>query len=142
MVEIIIKKINDKAILPTYAHENDAGMDLCSIEKKELPPNESTLVKTGLIVELPTGTEAQIRPRSGLALKHQITVLNSPGTIDSGYRGEIGVILINHGEKTFIIEEGMKVAQMIVKPIMKINIIQKTDLTETSRGKKGFGSSD
>ena len=96
-----IKRINDKARLPQYAHPGDAGLDLYSVENIEIDPKDTALVKTGIIIELPEENEAQVRPRSGLALKNQITVLNTPGTIDEGYRGEIGVILINHGKETF-----------------------------------------
>ncbi|MCB0832251.1 MAG: dUTP diphosphatase, partial [Bacteroidetes bacterium] len=104
-----------------------------------LAPGQSALVKTGLTIELPDGTEAQIRPRSGLALNHQLTVLNSPGTIDHGYRGEVGVILMNHGTKSFEIEPGMKIAQMVIAPVMNVNI-EEADLTESRRGEGGFGS--
>lgn len=141
MADLKIKILSSKAIIPKYAHENDAGLDLFSIENKILLSGESLLVRTGIAIELPPNTEAQIRPRSGLALNHQITVLNSPGTIDNDYRGEIGVILINHGKNNFKIEEGMRIAQMVVKPILKLNIICDDKLTITPRGAKGFGSS-
>jgi len=129
-----------KAILPRYAHPGDAGLDLFSIEKKKIPPSHSALIHTGLIIELPQNTEAQIRPRSGLALNHQITLLNTPGTIDYGYRGEIMVIMINHGNDAFVVEEGMKIAQMVIKPILPVNVIRVDELSTTSRGKGGFGS--
>lgn len=103
-------------------------------------PGESKLIGTGIVIELPENTEAQIRPRSGLALKHQITVLNSPGTIDHGYRGQVGVILINHGKKPFPVESGMKIAQMIIAPVMSVNVVDTKALTETKRGEGGFGS--
>ena len=109
-----IKKLRENAKLPEYAHPGDAGMDLFSAQEILINPGESALVATGIAIELPRGTEAQVRPRSGLALKHQITVLNTPGTIDEGYRGEIGVILINHGRQVFKVEEGMKIAQMVI----------------------------
>lgn len=141
MFDLKIKFISSKAIIPSYAHENDAGLDLFSIENQRLHPGESLLIRTGIIIELPKNTEAQIRPRSGLALKHQVTVLNTPGTIDSNYRGEIGVILINHGKNVFKIEEGMRIAQMVVKPILKINVVCDDMLSATQRGDKGFGSS-
>jgi len=141
MIEIKVKFIDNRAILPSYAHEDDAGLDLYSIDEKVLLPNESSLIRTGLVIELPPGLEAQIRPRSGLSLKHQITVLNSPGTVDSGYRGEIGVILINHGKKEFRIDPGMRIAQIVIKPVLKANVIEDSNITSTSRGKNGFGSS-
>lgn len=141
MINIKVKRISKDAVIPSYAHENDSGMDLFSIETKKIASHNSALIKTGIIIELPKCTEAQIRPRSGLALKHQITVLNSPGTIDSGFRGEIGVILINHGKKTFEVEKGMKIAQIVIKEVKKVSVIEVDDLTNSSRGEKGFGSS-
>jgi len=112
-MEIKILKLNSAAILPIYAHPGDTGLDLFSVETIEILPGETQLVKTGIAIALPPNTEAQIRPRSGLALKHSVTVLNSPGTIDAGYRGEIGIILINHGKKSFHIVPGSKIAQMV-----------------------------
>jgi len=139
-MQLKIKLINDKAQLPRYAHDGDAGLDLFSVENKELEPGESALIGTGLVIQLPLNTEAQIRPRSGLALKHQVTLLNTPGTIDYGYRGEVKVIMINHGKKNFVVEEGMKIAQMVVKPILPVDVVQVDQLSETSRGDGGFGS--
>lgn len=137
-----IKRISDKAVLPNYAHEGDAGLDLYAVKELILKPGERGLVHTGIQIELPKNTEAQIRPRSGLALKHGITTLNSPGTIDEGYRGEIGVILINHSGETFTIEEGMKIAQMVVKPVVKVEITEVEELSDdTERKENGFGSS-
>src|SRR5690554_5095133 len=112
--KLLINLIHEDAKLPYRANEGDAGLDLFSIEEQIINPGESALVRTGLQIELPKGTEAQIRPRSGLALKHSITVLNSPGTIDEGYRGEIKVILINHGKEEFKIEKHMRIAQMVI----------------------------
>jgi dUTP pyrophosphatase len=117
-----IKRINDKARLPQYAQPGDAGLGLYSVESIDINPGDIALVKTGIIIELPEETEAQVRPRSGLALKYQVTVLNTPGTIDEGYRGEIGVILINHGKETFKVEEGMKIAQMVIKPVLRVHV--------------------
>lgn len=139
-MDLKIKKINELAILPRYAHAGDAGMDLFSIEDKEIASGETTLIRTGLKIELPKNTEAQIRPRSGLALKNSITVLNTPGTIDEGYRGEIGVILINHSKNIFKVEKHMKIAQMLIKPIIRVNIIEVDKLSETERAEAGFGS--
>ena len=136
-----IKKINDKAIIPSYAHEGDAGLDLYAVQELTLNPGGRGLVHTGIQIELPENTEAQIRPRSGLALKNGITTLNSPGTIDEGYRGEIGVILINHSNEVFKIEQGMKIAQMVIKPVFKVKIIETSELSESERNEKGFGSS-
>jgi dUTP pyrophosphatase len=139
-MKIKIKRLSNDAILPSFAHPGDAGMDLCSIEDKILKPSESALIKTGLSVELPPNTEAQVRPRSGLAYKNAVTVLNSPGTIDEGYRGEIGVILINHGKDDFHIQKGMRIAQMVIKPILEVTIEEITELSGTTRGEGGFGS--
>ena len=137
-----IKRISDKAVLPNYAHEGDAGLDLYAVKELILKSGERGLVHTGIQIELPKNTEAQIRPRSGLALKHGITTLNSPGTIDEGYRGEIGVILINHSGETFKIEECMKIAQMVVKPVVKVEITEVEELSDdTERKENGFGSS-
>ena len=135
-----IKLLKEDAKLPQYAHKNDAGMDLFSTEDKIISPGEHVLISTGISIELPQNTEAQIRPRSGLALKNGITVLNTPGTIDEGYRGEIGIILINHGKKSFKVEKGMKIAQMVIKPILKVNIEKVQVLSESQRGEGGFGS--
>lgn len=136
-----VKLMNDDARLPYRAHEGDAGLDLFSIEEKIIKAGEAGLVRTGLQIELPKGTEAQIRPRSGLALKHSITVLNSPGTIDEGYRGEIQIILINHGKENFKIEKQMRIAQMVIAPVLKVNIIETENLSDSVRLEGGFGSS-
>ena len=135
-----IIKLNQQAITPKYEHENDSGLDLVSIETVDIPAGDSKLIKTGISIELPPNTEAQIRPRSGLALKHQITVLNTPGTIDEGYRGEIGVILINHGKTSFKVTQGMRIAQMVIAPVIRVNIEEVEQLSDTIRGKGGFGS--
>lgn len=136
-----IKKVHDKAIIPSYAHEGDAGLDLYAVNELILNPGERGLVHTGIQIELPKNTEAQIRPRSGLALKNGITTLNSPGTIDEGYRGEIGVILINHSNEEFKVEQGMKIAQMVIKPVFRVDIIETLELSDSERSEKGFGSS-
>ena len=136
-----IKLMNNDSILPSYANKGDAGLDLFSVEEKVIQPGQTALIHTGIAIELPEGTEAQIRPRSGLALKHSVTLLNSPGTIDSGYRGEIKVIVINHGNKEFLIEKRMKIAQMVVKPILFVNLIEVDELEKSDRGNRGFGSS-
>jgi len=98
-------------------------------------------VGTGIAIELPPETEAQVRPRSGLALRHQITVLNAPGTVDEGYRGEVGVILINHGRETFQVSAGMKIAQLVVKPTLRVSVVEVPELNASARGTGGFGSS-
>ena len=138
--EVKVKKLVPHAVLPSYAHPGDAGLDLCAAERAELEPGCSAMVKTGIAIELPPGTEGQVRPRSGLARKHQVTVLNTPGTVDEGYRGEVGVILINHGTSTFTVEPGARIAQMVVKPVLRVAVREVNDLTDTSRGAGGFGS--
>jgi dUTP pyrophosphatase len=135
-----VLKLNKLAIQPRYEHPDDSGLDLFSIEELEIPTGESRLVHTGISVELPSGTEAQIRPKSGLALNYQVTVLNTPGTVDEGYRGEIGVILINHGKNPFRITKGMKIAQMVITPVIHVEIEEVDSLSGTLRSTAGFGS--
>ena len=139
-MKIKILKLDESATIPNYSHPGDAGLDLFSIEEQIILPGETKLIHTGIAIALPTGTEAQIRPRSGLALKHSITVLNSPGTIDAGYRGEIGVILINHGKDPFQVLSGMKIAQMVITSVINAEIATVENLSSTSRGTGGFGS--
>lgn len=138
--QLKVKLLSKNACAPSYAHVGDAGLDLFASEAKTIPPGESALVPTGIAIQLPPGMEAQVRPRSGLALKHQITVLNSPGTIDEGYRGEIGVILINHSKKIFHVDTGMKIAQMVIQPVIRVTVEASEELDITTRGDKGFGS--
>ena len=140
-LEVKIKRIHDDALLPMQANLGDAGMDLYSIETALIPSGEAKLIPTGLQIELPKGTEAQIRPRSGLALKYSVTVLNSPGTIDEGYRGEIGVIIINHGKETFIVEKSMRIAQMVIQTVPVVQLTEVNELSQSERGSSGFGSS-
>lgn len=133
----------DGVELPNYASADSAGADVRAYLKEDisLMPGASVLIPTGLRMAIPTGYEVQIRPRSGLALKHQVTVLNTPGTIDADYRGEIGVILINHGKEPFVIKPGMRIAQMIVAPIVQANFVIVDMLATTERGAGGFGHS-
>ena len=144
MIIIPIKQLpgTDDLPLPRYATEDSAGMDLMAAnsEAMVLAKGKRILVKTGISLALPKGYEAQIRPRSGLALKHGITVLNTPGTIDADYRGEIAVILINLGEEDFIISRGMRIAQMIIGSYHKVTFKAVEDLEQTDRGNSGFGS--
>jgi len=141
MIDIKMKRISEEAVIPCYAHKGDAGMDLYSIEEKVISPGETALIHTGIQIELPEFTEAQIRPRSGLALKHSVTVLNSPGTIDEGYRGEICIILINHGREIFKVEKQMRIAQMVIARFIHANINEAVELNSSERAEKGFGSS-
>ena len=134
------KRVHPDAVLPSYAHPSDAGMDVRSVEDLTLAPGKRALVHTGLVMLLPPQYEAQVRPRSGLALKNGVTVLNSPGTIDSGYRGEIGVILINLGETDFVVRKGDKVAQLVIAPVTQPEVAEVSEIDETDRGSSGFGS--
>ena len=134
------KKVHPDAVLPSYAHPSDAGMDVRSVEDLVLAPGRRALVHTGLVMLLPPGYEAQVRPRSGLALKSGVTVLNTPGTIDSGYRGEVGVILINLGDSEFQVRKGDKVAQLVIAPVTQPEIAEADAVDETDRGAGGFGS--
>lgn len=133
-------RIHPAAVLPAYARPGDAGMDVCACEAASLLPGERKLVKTGLVMELPHGTEAQMRPRSGLALKNGVTLLNTPGTIDEGYRGEVGVILINLGQEPFEVLPGMRIAQMVISPVLRVDAVEVAEVSGTSRGAGGFGS--
>ena len=135
-----IRRIDPAAQLPTYAHPGDAGMDVRSLETVTLAPGARSLVRTGLVFQLPPDAEAQVRPRSGLALRHGVTVLNAPGTIDAGYRGEVGVVLVNLGEAPFTVEKGMKVAQVVVAPVVRAAIVEVSETDATERGADGFGS--
>jgi len=140
MPAVKVKKLLPEAQTPKYAKVGDAGADLCSTVHKTLEPGESAMVPTGIAIELPEGYEAQVRPRSGLAYKNQITVLNTPGTVDEGYRGEVGVILINHGKWAFSIKPGDRIAQLVIKPVEQAEFIVVEELSEADRGTGGFGS--
>ena len=142
MTEILIKRLSKAVSLPKYETVGSSGVDLAAnvSENIEIKPGQTEVIPTGLAVSIPKNFEIQIRPRSGLAAKNQITVLNTPGTIDADYRGEIKVILINHGNKNFIVEKGLRVAQMVVCPIIKANLKEVETLDETHCGSGGFGS--
>ncbi|MBN1632536.1 MAG: dUTP diphosphatase [Ignavibacteria bacterium] len=129
-------------ITPQYQSDDSAGMDLCSASRQKIiiPTGETRLIPTNIVLEIPKGYEGQIRPRSGLALKHNITVLNSPGTIDSDYRGEIKILLINHGKDDFEVKFGDRIAQLIITKYERVNLVPAQRLTETSRGQGGYGS--
>ena len=126
--------------LPAYETEHAAGMDLRAAEDAILAPGARATVATGFAIALPHGFEAQVRPRSGLAARHGVTVLNSPGTIDADYRGEIKVILINHGEASFAVKRGDRIAQMIISPVTRVRFAEQSELSSTARGAGGFGS--
>ena len=142
MVKVLVKKLNSKVKLPSYKTEGSSGMDLVAFidEPIEIKPNSSALIPTGLSIAIPEDCEVQIRPRSGLAAKSNISVLNTPGTIDSDYRGELKVILFNHGNKEFIVKNDERIAQMVLTPILKVDFEEVDSLPDTVRGAGGFGS--
>ncbi len=142
MVKVLIKKLNPSVQLPSYKTNGASGMDLMAwLEKPiNLEPGKSCLVPTGLSVAFPKEYEIQIRPRSGLAAKNNISVLNTPGTIDSDYRGEVKIILFNHGNENFIINKNDRIAQMVLTPIIKMELDETSELPDSVRGEGGFGS--
>ena len=142
MTEILIKRLSDKVVLPKYETEGSSGLDLAAHinESVEIKPGSTAIIPTGLAVSIPKNFEIQIRPRSGLAAKNQITVLNTPGTIDADYRGELKVILINLGAKSFLVENGARIAQIVLCPVVKANLKEVKTLDDTKRGSGGFGS--
>ncbi|MDN3506924.1 MAG: dUTP diphosphatase [Simkaniaceae bacterium] len=133
--------IDDEALIPFYGSELAAGADLKSASREEITigPGKTELVPTGIRMEIPDGFEIQIRPRSGLAFKHQVTVLNTPGTIDADYRGEVKVLLINHGLEPFIVSFGMRIAQMVLAPVLQADFQVESSLVNSARGEGGFG---
>ncbi len=142
MIKVLIKKLNSSVKLPSYKTNGASGMDLMAwIEKPiNLEPGKSCLVPTGLSVAFPKEYEIQIRPRSGLAAKNNISILNTPGTIDSDYRGEVKIILFNHGNENFIINKNDRIAQMVLTPIIKMELEETSELPDSIRGEGGFGS--
>ena len=142
MAKVLIKKLNSAVELPAYKTNGASGMDLMALIKESinLKPNSSCIVPTGLAVAFSRDFEIQIRPRSGLAAKNSISILNTPGTIDSDYRGEIKIILFNHGKSDFLINNKDRIAQMILTPIIKMELQEADELPETVRGEGGFGS--
>lgn len=139
-LNVKVKRLREGAIIPAYQTSEAAGFDLCSIENKVVKASERAVVKTGLAFALPKGYELQVRPRSGLALKNGITLLNTPGTIDSDYRGEIMIILINTSKEDFTVKAGDRIAQGVIKEILQADFSETDELDETDRGEKGFGS--
>jgi dUTP pyrophosphatase len=139
-VQIRVKRLNPEAKIPKAARRGDVAFDLYSIIDYELQPSERYAVPTGIAVEIPIGYEGQVRPRSGLALKEGITVLNTPGTIDSGYRGEVKTIMINHGNTPFQITRGMRISQLAIRPVPEVEFIEVDEISNTDRGEGGFGS--
>jgi dUTP pyrophosphatase len=142
MTEILIKRLSKDVALPKYETEGSSGLDLAANTQKQIKilPGKSEIISTGLAVAIPKNFEIQIRPRSGLAAKSQISVLNTPGTIDADYRGELKVILINLSDKVFVVEKGLRIAQMVLCPIVKATLKEVTKLENTERSSGGFGS--
>ena len=142
MIKVLVKKLNSKVQLPKYKTSGSSGMDLMALIEKpiKIKPQESVLIPTGITIAIPEDTEVQIRPRSGLAAKSNISVLNTPGTIDSDYRGEIKIILFNHGKEEFTVNNNDRVAQMVLMPILKAEFEEVENLPKTLRGSEGFGS--
>ena len=142
MVKVLVKKLDPKVKLPSYKTEGSSGMDIIAFTDKpiKINPNTSALIPTGLSLAIPKDMEIQIRPRSGLAINSNIGVLNAPGTIDSDYRGEIKVILFNHSNKEFIVNNNERIAQMILAPVLKVDFEEVSDLPDSARGSGGFGS--
>ena len=142
MTKILIKRLSKEVPLPKYETSGSSGMDLAANINAniDINPGKTAIIPTGLALSIPKGFEVQIRPRSGLAAKQKISVLNTPGTIDADYRGEIKVILINLGEESFKVEKGLRIAQMVVCPVVQAQLEEVDDLNETERGKGGFGS--
>jgi dUTP pyrophosphatase len=142
MIELPILRLHSAAVVPARAYEGDAGLDLAACERVELAPGERALVGTGLAVAIPEGHAGFVQPRSGLASKHGITIVNTPGLVDSGYRGEIRVALLNTDlRETFVVEAGMRIAQLVIVPLPDVELIEVDVLPESERGVRGFGSS-
>ena len=142
MVKVSVKKLSSKVQLPKYKTDGSSGMDLMALIEQpiKIKPQESVLIPTGITIAIPEDTEVQIRPRSGLAVKSNVSVLNTPGTIDSDYRGEIKIILFNHGKEEFTVNNNDRVAQMVLMPILKAEFEEVENLQKTLRGSEGFGS--
>ena len=139
-VKVRVKRLTPDAKIPKAAKAGDVAFDLYSTIDYELRPRERFAVPTGIAVEIPPGYEGQVRPRSGLALKEGVTVLNTPGTVDSGYRGEIKTIMINHNEESFMVTKGMRISQLAIRPVPEVEFIEVEELSDTERGEGGFGS--
>lgn len=135
-----VQRLRPEAIIPRYQTADAAGMDLHAVEALTIAPGAAVAVDTGLAVAIPRGCEGQVRPRSGNALKHSVTVVNAPGTIDSDYRGPLKVLLINHGREPFVIEVGHRIAQLVIAPVIQAELVEVDALSETERGAGGFGS--
>jgi dUTP diphosphatase len=142
VIELPIRRLRDDAVIPERAYADDAGLDLAACERHELGPGERATVGTGLAVAIPPGHAGFVQPRSGLAARHGLTVVNSPGLVDAGYRGEIRVVLLNtDAREAFTVEPGMRIAQLVVLPVPELELVEVEELPESERGVRGFGSS-
>ena len=142
MIELPIRRLRDDAVVPRRAYAGDAGLDLTACERVELGPGERAAVGTGLAVAIPDGYAGFVQPRSGLAARHGITIVNTPGLVDAGYRGELKVILLNtDANETFVVEPGMRIAQLVVLPVPGVDPVEVDELPDSQRGVRGFGSS-
>jgi len=142
VIELAIRRLRDDAVLPERAYSGDAGLDLAACERVELEPGERATVPTGLAVAIPEGFAGFVQPRSGLAARHGLTVVNSPGLVDSGYRGELRVVLLNTDtSEPFVVEPGMRIAQLVVLPVPELELVEVDELPDSERGVRGFGSS-
>jgi dUTP pyrophosphatase len=141
VTQLPVRRVRPDAILPSRAYDGDAGLDLPAAEAIVLAPGERAVVGTGLAVAVPKGHAGFVQPRSGLAAKHGITIVNAPGLVDSGYRGEVKVVLLNTGDEPFEVEPGMRIAQLVVLPVAAVEPVEVADLPETDRGERGHGSS-
>jgi dUTP pyrophosphatase len=142
VIELPIRRLRDDATLPERAYSGDAGLDLAACERVELAPGERATVPTGLAVAIPEGFAGFVQPRSGLAARHGLTVVNSPGLVDSGYRGELRVVLLNtDAREPFVVEPGMRIAQLVVLPVPELELVEVEELPDSERGVRGFGSS-
>ena len=142
MIEVAVRRLRADAVLPSQAYDGDAGLDLTACEEARLEPGERAVVSTGIAVEIPEGYAGFVQPRSGLAARHGLGVVNSPGLIDSGYRGEIRVVLLNTDRREpFTVEPGMRIAQLVIAPVASVRLVEVEELQTTERGSRGFGSS-
>jgi dUTP pyrophosphatase len=141
VIDVAVRRLRPDAHVPRQAYEGDAGLDLAACDPLVLPPGERAVVATGLAVEIPDGYAGFVQPRSGLAARHGIGIVNSPGLIDSGYRGEVRVVLLNTGTEPFAVEPGMRIAQLVIAPVATVRLVEVDELTASDRGARGFGSS-
>jgi dUTP pyrophosphatase len=142
VIEVVFRRLHPRAVLPAPAYRDDAGLDLAATEEHVLEPGERAVVGTGLAVEIPSGHAGFVQPRSGLAARHGIAIVNSPGLIDAGYRGEVRVVLLNTDRReSFTVTPGMRIAQLVIAPVAGVRVVESDELSHSERGARGFGSS-